>query len=417
MTSIAGMALCTIVVALIPAYYDITVAQKARFRSLLWPCEDDANTLSMDSIARRDCIQELEANVNHQSQNERADRESSNIQESAGESNVDQEQPRHLALAETLLGNLCDLQLFTATAIVTAAFAQGANLSFYHQSFVLNYWWLTLNSFWASRQDEHWSSTQAQSQQKSTTTQGLETDEKRTVAGNIKALASRTDMLLRGDERFRSWFRRLLVFCCTAEFIVFAGLAIWKQDYGEWDALGPGRCYISHDKSTWQSDWFWLAGVCIYALIRLVILVSKTKIMLEAYSENLQDTEDWLFRKCIGRWVDFRAQIQRRGEIRHWGRGAAAAFCCFLVLALTTLIFSALIQFAAIWSFGDGFYALEVAFYIGMWAWSFYDIVDLKISNQHLLTEPETAWGFGQVLAVVLMGMIVFNLIDAFHGE
>jgi hypothetical protein len=82
-----------------------------------------------------------------------------------------------------------------------------------------------------------------------------------------------------------------------------------------------------------------------------------------------------------------------------------------------TLIYSACFQFLAIWWFGDGFYALEVAFYIGMWAWSFYDIVDLKLSNKTLIVGNEMAWGFGQVLAVVLMGVLVFYVVDGLGEE
>ncbi|QDS72477.1 hypothetical protein FKW77_009915 [Venturia effusa] len=49
------------------------------------------------------------------------------------------------------LGPLCDFQAFTGTAIIIAGFSQWQTISFYHESLVVTYWWLTLNSFFAGR--------------------------------------------------------------------------------------------------------------------------------------------------------------------------------------------------------------------------------------------------------------------------
>ena len=46
-----------------------------------------------------------------------------------------------------------------------------------------------------------------------------------------------------------------------------------------------------------------------------------------------------------------------------------------------------------------------------------YDVVDLKISNEYLIEGSELKWGFGQVLAVLMMGMIIFNIADAVNGK
>ena len=55
--------------------------------------------------------------------------------------------------ARKLLDVLCDLQVITGTAILSAGLTQLRSMTFYHQEFVLSYWWLTLNSFWAARAD------------------------------------------------------------------------------------------------------------------------------------------------------------------------------------------------------------------------------------------------------------------------
>ena len=59
----------------------------------------------------------------------------------------------------------------------------------------------------------------------------------------------------------------------------------------------------------------------------------------------------------------------------------------------------------------------RVLFYVGMFAWGLYDLVDLKINNAHLLEGSETSWGFGQILAVVLILVLIFELLDAVKSK
>jgi hypothetical protein len=59
--------------------------------------------------------------------------------------------PRVRYFAKASLDILCDIQVVTGTAILIAGFVQINTMTFYHQQFVINYWFLTLNSFWAAR--------------------------------------------------------------------------------------------------------------------------------------------------------------------------------------------------------------------------------------------------------------------------
>ncbi|KAG9234999.1 hypothetical protein BJ875DRAFT_356265, partial [Amylocarpus encephaloides] len=114
------------------------------------------------------------------------------------------------------LDALCDLQICTGTAIVIAGFTQLGTMSRYHMVFILDYWSLTLNSFWAAR------------------------------AG----------YMLEDDMPYpaRGWIRRFMLFISRALSIVFQVVLIRK----EWDAQVSGQCYISHDRSTTKSDIFWV---------------------------------------------------------------------------------------------------------------------------------------------------------------
>ncbi|KAF2682486.1 hypothetical protein K458DRAFT_370386 [Lentithecium fluviatile CBS 122367] len=420
MTSFAGMSLCTIIVALLPAWHDTSVRQKARFKWLLRPNEDESQSFEM---ALENSSARLSEHIADRDGEEAEENDEETTTLGSQEQNDSKEKHhRWLSLAEKLLGNLCDLQLLTGAAIITAAFAQGDGLSFYHQCFVINYWWFALNSFWAARLDEAWNdsnpSASATAEKSDPSNQASITASNETAVGT-SSIIQRIDAFFRGTERFRSYLRRFLVFICAASFSVLYGRSIWAQNYKDWNTLVSGRCYLFHDKSAWNSDWFWLAGVSLYALVLMLSLVNRTKEMLVVYSEGLHSGEERLFRDCVVRWRE--AQILSRNPKgpRNWRWRARLTgnFFVYLGAVVLALIYSACAQFLAIWSFGDGFYALEVCFYLGMWAWSFYDIVDLKISNSRLVVGNETAWGFGQVLAVVLMGAFVFYVVDGLGEE
>jgi hypothetical protein len=315
------------------------------------------------------------------------------------------ERHRWLDRSTKLLGNLCDLQLLTGTAAIIAALVQGEALSFYHRAIILNYWWLVLNSFWAARQDEDGMWEEPDSSQTRGTRQRHRSSDHASTP--LTAAAIRLAAFFRGTERFRSYFRRLLVFICTTLFCILNGRATATENL-QWDSLHTGRCYISHDKSAQDSDWFWLVGLVLYALVLLLTLVNKTKKMISTSSNWLRSREDQLFQECVRKWRCLRASAPIY---------AAGACVVFVGVVSLTIIYSACLQFAATWWFGGGFYALEVAVYMGMWAWSFYDIIDLKVSNRRLVVGNETGWGFGQVLAVVLMGSLIFYVVDGLGEE
>jgi hypothetical protein len=388
MTSFAGMSLCTVIVALIPAWHDTTVTQRTRFRRLLRQSEEEAKSdnTALDNVSRRPSL-ELHDSVQNGKRH------------------------RWLARSTKLLGNLCDLQLLTGTAIIIAAHVQGDALSFYHQAIILNYWWLALNSFWAARQCEGEDTNSSHCRDTRQRHRSSDYPPTPLAAGAIQL-----DAFLRGSERFRSYLRRLLILICTTAFCILYGRASAAEN-SEWDSLVSGRCYISHDQD--NSNWFWLTGLVFYALVLLLTLVNKTKQIVSASSTCLHYGEDQLFKVCVRKWRRLRASsaVPRPAQTWKLRIRTVGAWVILVGVVFLTLIYSACFQFLAIWWFGDGFYALEVAFYIGMWAWSFYDIVDLKLSNKTLIVGNEMAWGFGQVLAVVLMGVLVFYVVDGLGEE
>lgn len=75
------------------------------------------------------------------------------------------------------------------------------------------------------------------------------------------------------------------------------------------------------------------------------------------------------------------------------------------------------IQFVSVMSFGNGFYPFFLFLYIVFNVWTTFDILSLKILNKPLIWGEEDMMGFGQVLPLVLMGIVVFNTVDVFRGR
>jgi len=56
---------------------------------------------------------------------------------------------------------------------------------------------------------------------------------------------------------------------------------------------------------------------------------------------------------------------------------------------------------------------LRFFFFFGFPAWNTYHLFDIKL----YLAADESAWGFGQVLPVVLLGLILLNVLDSVQSE
>ena len=91
---------------------------------------------------------------------------------------------------------------------------------------------------------------------------------------------------------------------------------------------------------------------------------------------------------------------------------SALGVVCWTVLAF---VWWCILQFFSVWSYGEGFYPMEVTVYLGLAVWNIYDIVDLKLSNRALVIGSETSWGFGQILPMVVLLLVFFNMMDAFE--
>lgn len=290
---------------------------------------------------------------------------------------------------------LCDIQLVTGTGILIAALAQGERMTFYHQQFVMNYWFICLNSFWVARSGE---------------------------------------MSQNEDDDFDEWHfwtrtTAILVSACLS--IYYQIVTIPRQHWGakgEWDPVKPGYCFLSHDTSSYEQQFLWIAGLICYSAYLVFILVSGLA-SLTSLDPKLESQWKEFANNSNSKWKDLRSRVQtstqafcrHENSVNHVDdpRPRDHGFSWLLmkiVKEVSYFVWGFSKQFLALWAWGDIHSPFIVAAYWGFTAWNTYDIIDLKHSNT-ILVADETKWGFGQVLPVVLLGLVVLNLMDAAQGE
>lgn len=322
------------------------------------------------------------------------------------------ERPRTRCFAKLTLDILCDLQVVTGTSIIVAGFVQINTMTFYHQQFVIDYWLLTLNSFWAAR------------------------------AGDLNQS--------KDNHNWHYWSRTAAIFCTIVLSVVFQVIVIPRQAIGSnWNPLESGSCYITHDASAYDQQYLWIAGLFLYAGYLFLVLISgvlyalgvqpsENETWMEKISLAIKEKEgkprdqykDWI-EKFLGpvaqaaqpaielsensaRAREAPTPIGIQDSARHRFPGVLHYFlkALFNLPLFISWIFR---LFLALLTWGDSQSVLIVLAYFGFAAWSSYDIIDLKKSNTYLV-QDESAWGFGQVLPVVLILLVFLNILDAIKG-
>ena len=279
--------------------------------------------------------------------------------------------------ANRLLESLCDLQLFTGIAIAVAGLSQIPTISFYHEQIAIQYWWLTLNSFWAARLDY--------------------------MGGDTPVISKRVTVRRAGI--LISVILGLALQCC-----------INVRESRGWDFLGEGACYLSHDDS---STWPWVGGASVYALSLLLIIIPATRPWVNQYISLLDYGQQVLIE-----WQKTRLSALRTGfphpspQLNKFLSTALRIGSLSLVIVSTSsvILYWLISQLLSIFAYGDGFGPLLFVLYVAFGTWNTADIVDLKLSNGALVTGSQSRLGFGQILPLVLMVAIGYAAVDALYG-
>ncbi|KAH8902139.1 hypothetical protein BR93DRAFT_858772, partial [Coniochaeta sp. PMI_546] len=100
-----------------------------------------------------------------------------------------------------------------------------------------------------------------------------------------------------------------------------------------------------------------------------------------------------------------------------WTTGLTVILLVIEVLAsgFAVVVYFLFLQLLDVWSYGDGFYPLTWLAYLGFYAWNALDVISMVLLNRNLLQDEEWAWGFGQVLPMVVTLSVLFLIVDVFR--
>jgi hypothetical protein len=302
-----------------------------------------------------------------------------NDEEAASPASLDVE-PIYCEFARAILRPLCDLQIITGIAMLIAALAQLPQLSYYHQQFAVQFWWVTLNSFWVSR---------------------------------IDYSRNTADM-----QTWRAHARRLTIWT-SVMLSVATQTIVALREYRNWDPTVSGHCYVGTGVgNNFGQNLFWLAGTCIYAIVLTISLWSPSR---KWWDENVNLKLEPSLRLMRSWLTEARAQSQeyRQNTALRSSQSKFRQFATFGYLqsrtasyALAWVTWWALVQFLSIWCAGNTSSTIELITYsifLGFLTWW---ILFLKIQNLHLIRGNEGKWTVGQTIQVVLVILIVFESLD-----
>ncbi|OCL14737.1 hypothetical protein AOQ84DRAFT_351369 [Glonium stellatum] len=290
-------------------------------------------------------------------------------------------EPSASITAKQLLVSLCDIQITTGIAMVVTGLVQFPRISFYHEQFAVNFWWLTLNSFWVSRIDY--------------TTPSAETN----------------------GWRFQA--RRIAIVTSVLLSVVFQAL-IAVREHNSWNSLKSGRCYVSTGAGgdDYGQNLFWLAGTALYAIVLILSLTSRTRTWLEAnVMSRLEPSLIIMWGWATGSFdelKDYHHDEKARSAQTTIGQAYRITFLTIKTISYGLAWFTwwFLVQFLAIWSSGNGPFVVELVVYSIFAGFSTWWIVFLKVENRALVIGSESKWTFGQCLPLALLLLVMLNVLD-----
>lgn len=303
--------------------------------------------------------------------------------------------------AEDLLGPLCDLQAITGAAIVIAGFSQWQTITYYHRELVGSYWYLTSNSFWSARRAYMY---------EAVPTSGTSTDMAPTVATQTDATT--INIANKDWTVWRVYTRRVFIVISVALGIAWSTSSAILEIHG-WDERDPNRCYDYNDATYNNQGKYYngvmLVGLFFYFVSLLLSFVDrdgKVATKYHALSERVLGVPE-------GKLCDYVEAVKKqRGGFNLSNSQLWLALLWGLVYWAVRIIRVII----AVWSYGDSHSPEFFIFYYLFVSWNTWDIIMLKVLNEHLV-DDETKIGFGQVLPLVLLVQIGLNIVDIWKGK
>ena len=293
-------------------------------------------------------------------------------------------EPPFVTFCRRLLYPLCDIQIITGTAMVITGLATFPQITFYSEQFVVNYWWLTLNSLWVSRIDY--------------------------TSSNAAYAGLRYDL------------RRVAIFASVLMSTIFQGLVAVRESR-DWDPTVRGHCYVSTGLggNDYGQNLFWLAGTALYGLILLATLTSGSRNWLDAkVMRRLEPSVVTMSGWVVESYADIQAYVASQDRLHHSRVRRVVTVAVMTVktgsYALAWLTWWFLVQFLSIWSSGNGSVAVELVVYSVFAGFATWWIIYLRIHNSTLASGSQDRWTFAQSLPIVLLILAAFYAADVWKG-
>jgi hypothetical protein len=293
------------------------------------------------------------------------------------------DQPQLQLFSQMALDRLCDLQLVTGTAILIAGIAELDTMSFYHQSLVLSYWLLTLNAFWAAR------------------------------AGYLSS-----DHY--GNDRSIYFWTRWVAILISDILSIYYQIETTLEAANHWDSSKSGHCYLSHEPSSTNSQYFWIVGITVevlymilYTIHRIIHSLPSRFQLLKTLSNSIVHTSKELAEESRHGADNLRKNVRLNTQTL-WTPLRIVVICLELILVGAWWF---IWRVLALWAWGDSASVAIVLGYIALAAWNTFDVLDTKLSNRDLVIGDESDWGFGQILPLGLLALICLDLLDIVNSK
>ena len=291
-----------------------------------------------------------------------------------------EDEPASVTFCRKLLYPLCDIQIVTGLAMLITGVVTFHTISFYYEQFVVNYWWLTLNSLWVSRIDYT------------------------TAAPQYVGL--RYDL------------RRAAILASVVLSCVFQGLVAVREN-NTWDPVASGRCYMSSGLggANFGQNLFWLAGTALYGVVLVATLTPWSRRWLDAHVTGRLEPGLVSMSSWVGdAWMAVKAYKRSADELQH-SRVRRAAMTAVLTAkvagyALLWVSWWLVVQFLSIWSSGNGSFIIELVVYSVFAGFLTWWLIFLRVQNKMLVQGSQDRWTFASTLALAVVGFAVFFAAD-----
>jgi len=248
----------------------------------------------------------------------------------------------------------------------------------------VQFWWVTLNSFWVSRIDY-----------------SRNTKEMRTWRAQARRLTIWTSVILS----------------------VAAQTIVALREKNQWDPTTMGRCYVGTGVgSSFGQNLFWLAGTCIYAVVLTISLYSPSRKWWDTnvnlkLEPSIRVMRSWVS-DAHAQTLSYRQNTALRSSQSKFRQLRTLAFLHIKTTSYTLawITWWILVQFLSIWCAGNTSSTIELVTYslfLGFLTWW---ILFLKIQNLPLIRGDEKKWTVGQTLPVVMVILIIFYSVDIWAG-